>query len=122
MNIFEEGLRRYLSPEQLSKIQSQQIGIGGAGGLGSNLAVLLTRSGFKHFEIIDQDVIEPSNLNRQYYFADEVGQVKVETLQARLKTINPEIDIRVHRASWTPDIGGRFFKNCDFIENMAFFD
>ena len=70
---FEQGLLKYLKPEQLALIQSRKIGIGGAGGLGSNCAMMLVRTGFKHLEIIDQDLIDPSNLNRQQYFADEVG-------------------------------------------------
>ena len=62
MNIFEQGLLKYLKPEQLALIQSKKIGIGGAGGLGSNCAMMLVRSGFKNLEIIDQDVIDASNL------------------------------------------------------------
>ena len=42
--------------------------------------------GFHHFEILDQDVIDPSNLNRQQYFTDEIGQVKVEVLRKRLES------------------------------------
>ena len=68
MNVFEQGLLRYLKPEQLTLIQSKRIGLGGAGGLGSNCAMMLVRSGFKHLEIIDQDVIDASNLNRQQFF------------------------------------------------------
>jgi sulfur carrier protein ThiS adenylyltransferase len=58
MNPFEQGLLRYLTKEQLAIIQKQHIGIGGAGGLGSNVAMILTRSGFKHFQIIDSDIID----------------------------------------------------------------
>ena len=50
MNIFEQGLLRYLKPEQLAILQSQKVGLGGAGGLGSNCALMLVRSGFKNLE------------------------------------------------------------------------
>src|SRR5580704_15932635 len=97
MNLFEQGLLKYLKPEQLTLIQSKKIGIGGAGGLGSNCAMMLVRTGFKHLEIIDQDVIDASNLNRQQYFPDEIGLPKVDTLKKRLLDINPEADIRIHQ-------------------------
>ncbi|MBI3601286.1 MAG: sulfur carrier protein ThiS adenylyltransferase ThiF [Candidatus Omnitrophica bacterium] len=115
MNIFEQGLLRYLKPEQLQTIQSKKIGIGGAGGLGSNCAMMLVRSGFKHLEIIDQDVIDPSNLNRQQYFANEVGLSKVEVTKKRLLDINPDAHIIIHQTQWNESNAGQFFKGFDFI-------
>jgi len=115
MNEFEKGLLRYLSVEQLNSIQSVKVGIGGAGGLGSNLTMILVRSGFKHFEILDQDIIDNSNLNRQQYFLDEIGQDKVSTLKNRLLEINPHLNMLTHKIKWTPENGQHFFKDCDFI-------
>jgi len=112
---FTEGLLKYLAPEQLATIQSKRIGIGGAGGLGSNCAMILIRSGFCHLEILDKDVIDASNLNRQQYFLNEIGQKKVSVLKKRLLDINPEADITIHDIHWTPEIGEHYFKNCDFI-------
>ena len=62
MNTFEKALLRYLTAEQLAAIQKTKIGIGGAGGLGSHVATILTRSGFRQFEILDKDIVEASNL------------------------------------------------------------
>ena len=115
MNLFDQGLLRYLKLEQLEKIRSVKIGIGGAGGLGSNVAVILARSGFNHFEIIDQDSIDPSNLNRQQYFLDEIGKVKVEILKKRLLDINPDLLMKVHQVHWTPQTGDQYFFGCQFI-------
>jgi len=115
MNEFEKGLLRYLKPEQLALIQTKRIGIGGAGGLGSNVAMILVRSGFKHFEIIDQDVIDASNLNRQQYFLNEIGRDKVTVTKQRLLDINPELNILVHKTKWTPETGNDYFKGSDFI-------
>ena len=115
MNIFEQGLLKYLTPEQLALIQSKKVGIGGAGGLGSNCAMLLVRSGFKHLEIIDQDVIDPSNLNRQQYFSSEVGLPKVDQLKKRLLDINPDANILIHQTSWHESNAENFFKGSDFI-------
>lgn len=91
MNDFEASLLNYYTPEQLAAVQKAKIGIVGAGGLGSNIAACLVRSGFRDIEIVDSDVVEMKNLNRQLYFREEVGRPKVEVLCERLKKINPDI-------------------------------
>jgi len=115
MNLFEKELLKYYSPQELTAIQSVKIGIGGAGGLGSNIAVMLARSGFKHFEIIDQDKIEISNLNRQCYFLEDVGKPKVNILKKYLLQINPHVQLTTHKSNWSKDNAGHFFKDCDYI-------
>jgi len=115
MNIFEQGLLRYYSAQDLAVIQSKKIGIGGAGGLGSNIAVILVRSGFKHIEILDSDTIDASNLNRQYFFLDEIGQPKVSALRNRLLAINPDLDLKTHFVRWQPHVGDQFFEKCDIV-------
>ena len=64
-----------------------RIGIAGAGGLGSNVAVNLVRTGVKKLKIVDFDVVDESNLNRQFYFMDQVGRPKVEALRENLLRI-----------------------------------
>ncbi|MBF0479963.1 MAG: sulfur carrier protein ThiS adenylyltransferase ThiF [Candidatus Omnitrophica bacterium] len=120
MNPFEIGLKKYFSDEQLSKIRAQKIGIAGAGGLGSNSAHVLVRCGFKNFEILDSDIIDASNLNRQLFFSDEVGLPKAETLKKRLLSINQDLNITIHHVRWTKENGDQFFHSCDFI--MECFD
>src|SRR5208283_580468 len=115
MNIFEQGLLRYLKGEQLAMVQSQKVGIGGAGGLGSNCAMVLVRSGFKNLEIIDQDLIEASNLNRQQYYTAEIGLPKVAVLKKRLLDINPDANILIHQTQWHEGNAQDFFKGSDFI-------
>jgi len=114
-NKFIEGLLRYLTPEQLAAIQSKKIGMGGAGGLGSNCAMILVRTGFRDLEIIDQDIIDPSNLNRQQFYHDEVGQDKVAVLKQRLLDINPEARITAHKCQWNEQSADRYFRNADYI-------
>lgn len=97
MNAFEAAVSLYYTPQQWHRIQQTRIGIAGAGGLGSNIAVALVRSGFKYLEIADFDVIEAKNLNRQFYFLDEVGRPKVEVLAERLRAINPAVEIIAHK-------------------------
>ena len=72
-----------------------RIGIAGVGGIGSNVAVNLVRSGLCKFTIADYDTVEASNLNRQFYFEDQIGQPKVSMLMENLLRINPDVDIKV---------------------------
>ena len=51
-----------------------KVGIAGVGGIGSNVAMNLVRSGVLHLKIVDFDSVETSNLNRQFYFADQIGR------------------------------------------------
>jgi len=115
MNEFEKGLLTYFSPQQIKTIQSQRIGIGGAGGLGSNAAIILARSGFKFFTVIDFDDVEASNLNRQQYFLDQVGQEKVLCLAESLRRINPDISCTTFTQKWVPDESNDPFTGCNIM-------
>ncbi len=115
MNEFENGLLRYFDKSKLSQIQQYKIGIAGAGGLGSNIATCLVRSGFKNFEIVDNDVVEISNLNRQHYFLEDVGKPKVLALKERLLSINPELWIEDYQARIMKNNCSRFFSNTDIL-------
>ena len=88
--MLREGLQHYLSPAQRKALSSVRVGVAGAGGLGSNAAMLLARSGVERFLIVDGDMVEPSNLNRQHYFPQHVGMPKVEALADMLRQLNPE--------------------------------
>ena len=70
-----------------------QIGIAGVGGIGSNVAHNLVRSGIESLTIVDFDRVEESNLNRQFYFRDQIGRYKVEALQENLRRIRPILRI-----------------------------
>ena len=114
-NLFTQGLLKHFSVEQLAKIENFTIGIAGAGGLGSNCALNLVRSGFKHFVICDFDVVEPSNLNRQFYFQDQLGIPKVEALAANLRRINPDVEIVSLPVKITSGNAREVFAGCDVI-------
>lgn len=92
-DLFREALARFLGRENLEKIQGVKVGVAGAGGLGSNCAQFLARSGFIKFRIVDFDRVEWSNLNRQFYFAGQVGQKKVEALRENLLAIHRWLEI-----------------------------
>ena len=69
-----------------------RVGIAGAGGLGSNCAVSLARSGIGTIVIADFDILEPGNLYRQYYFTSQLEMFKAAALKETIARINPEID------------------------------
>ena len=84
----------YLTDAERIVLEGARIGIAGAGGLGSNCAMHLVRAGVKHLTIADFDVVNASNLNRQFFFRDQLGMKKVDALKANLLRIDPEADIR----------------------------
>lgn len=83
----------YLTPGERTRLAAATVGIAGAGGLGSNCALHLVRSGVGRLVIADFDVVNDSNLNRQFYFRDQIGRKKVEALRENLLRIDPEADI-----------------------------
>ncbi|WHH60693.1 sulfur carrier protein ThiS adenylyltransferase ThiF [Petroclostridium sp. X23] len=115
MNNFEKALVTYIGQENLEKIQSVRIGIGGAGGLGSNCAFNLIRSGFKHFTIADFDVVEYTNLNRQFFFYHQVGKPKVHVLKENLLAINPDAKIEAVQVKLEEENLSGIFEDCDII-------
>ncbi len=115
MNEFEKGLKRYLAKDALSKIRKANIGIAGAGGLGSNCALNLVRCGFRKFTIVDFDWVDFSNLNRQFFFNHQVGNPKVSMLKENLLGINPDLDIRIFSDTLNPDNLDTYFSDCDVI-------
>lgn len=109
------GLARYLSPEQLQTQSSFRVGIAGAGGLGSNVAMHLVRSGMKRFVIADFDQVEASNLNRQFYFPDQIGMKKVEALSENLMRLTPDLDLCLHPTRLTAETIRSVFSGCDVV-------
>jgi sulfur carrier protein ThiS adenylyltransferase len=91
------------------------IGIAGCGGLGSNAAVALVRAGIGKLILADFDMVEHSNLNRQYYFLSDVGKLKVEALTIHLKNINPEIEIICHTEKLSHETVPAIFCDVDIL-------
>jgi len=92
-----------------------KIGFAGVGGIGSNVAANLVRSGVDTLKLIDFDRVESSNLNRQFYFQDQIGAYKVEALAHNLWRIRPELtlDIMIQRLNRTNC--RTLFNDCDLV-------
>ena len=80
--------------ELQKKLSEASVAVCGLGGLGSRIAFALARAGVGRLHIIDFDNVDISNLNRQQYFADQIGIPKTEALFANLKRIAPYIEIK----------------------------
>ena len=92
-----------------------RVGIAGAGGLGSNCAVALARSGVGTLVISDFDVIEPANLNRQYFFTHQVGMFKTVALKDNISRINPDIVVLAHSGKLDESNIPVIFSGCDVV-------
>ena len=83
----EKRLKKF-SLEKYKKIFDREILVIGAGGVGSFLCEILIREGFKKLTIVDGDIVDKTNLNRQNYLPKDVGKFKTKTLYKKLKKIN----------------------------------
>ena len=92
-----------------------KIGIAGVGGIGSNVAMTLVRSGIDTLHLVDFDRVEASNLNRQFYFADQIGQPKVEALAENLRRIRPDLRLTTAIARIEAANCHALFADCSLI-------
>ena len=94
------------SPGVQARLQEKVVGIMGLGGLGSLVAIALARMGIGSLLLVDYDVVEPTNLNRQQYFVDQIGQKKTSALQDILQRVNPHVFVTtIDRRLAEEDIG-----------------
>lgn len=91
------------SPETQKLLSAGNVAIAGLGGLGSNVAYALARIGVGHLHLIDFDVVDITNLNRQQYFMEHIGMYKTDALKSQLLKINPYLDIRTDCVKVTDD-------------------
>lgn len=105
----------HLSDDLQQKLAHATVGIAGAGGLGSNCAVILTRTGIGKLIIVDHDSVAISNLNRQQYTRQHIGQPKVHALKETLLQINPTLQIITHQYSMNSKNIMDIFADCQVI-------
>ena len=95
MELKEEDLLKRNVKGISKKLKKTRVCILGLGGLGSNVAVLLTRSGIGYLKLVDFDIVEASNLNRQQYRVSHIGMKKTEAMKSIIKEINPFVETEV---------------------------
>ena len=102
MTKMRERMQQLISKEELDKafdarfpkemqvkLKNARVAIAGLGGLGSNIAVMLARSGIGQLLLVDYDVVDVTNLNRQMYYIQQLGMPKAQALPEILYQINP---------------------------------
>ncbi len=109
------GVNLYLTPAEKEVLESVRIGIAGAGGLGSNVAAHLVRAGVRKLVICDFDEVNASNLNRQFFFRDQLGQKKVAALGENLRRIEDGLDLTLLDLRLTAENAAPTFASCDMV-------
>lgn len=103
------------SPGIHQKVKKSVVAIAGLGGLGSTVAIALARIGVGRLILVDFDVVEPSNLNRQQYFIHQIGMPKVEALQENISKINPYVRVRLYNERVDRNNAERIFEEADVV-------
>lgn len=119
---FERSIQ-ILGDDLFTTLQQARVVLFGVGGVGGWCAESLIRTGLKHLTIVDFDVVDSTNLNRQVVALDaNIGSPKVEAMKERLLAINPEADIRCINSKFTPESDLQTFmpEAEDWAENPCF--
>ena len=95
MELKEEDLLKRNVKGISKKLKKTRVCILGLGGLGSNVAVLLARSGIGYLKLVDFDIVEASNLNRQQYRISHIGIKKTEAMKSMIREINPFVEVNI---------------------------
>ena len=117
MNDIFERTRRILGPQAMDRLAGARVAVFGVGGVGGHLAEALARSGVGALDLIDADVVAPSNLNRQIIaLHSTLGRAKVDVMAERIRDIHPDCRVTPRQVFFTPDTAGEFdFAQYDYV-------
>lgn len=105
-----------LTREQQTKLASSRVAVLGLGGLGGGVSEMLARTGVGHLTLIDGDVFEPSNLNRQLFCTEEVlGLSKASAAEKRIRAVNSQIKVTAVHQYADDDTLYDLIKDCDLV-------
>jgi tRNA A37 threonylcarbamoyladenosine dehydratase len=106
-----------LGKDAMEKLKNSRVAVFGIGGVGGYVCEALVRSGVGAFDLIDDDKVCLTNLNRQIIATRKtVGQYKAEVMMQRMLDINPDADIRVHKCFYLPENADEFpFDEYDYV-------
>lgn len=98
-----------LGADTMEKLKNAHIAVFGVGGVGGYVVEALARSGVGKFDLIDNDTVALSNLNRQIIAThSSVGKYKVDVMKERILDINPKAEVTVHKCFFLPENSGEF--------------
>ena len=106
-----------LGHSAMEELKNKKVAIFGIGGVGGYVCEALVRSGVGHFEIIDNDDVSLTNINRQIIATHStVGRLKVAVMKERMLDINPDVDVRLHQCFFLPENADQFpFEEYDYV-------
>jgi len=106
-----------IGADAIKKLSESRVAVFGIGGVGGYVCEALVRSGVGHFDLIDDDKVCLTNLNRQILATRKtVGKYKAEVMAERILEINPDADIRIHRCFFLPENADDFpFDEYDYV-------
>ena len=106
-----------LGTEAMEKLKRARVAVFGIGGVGGYVCEALVRSGVGAFDLVDDDKVCLTNLNRQIIATRKtVGKYKVEVMRERILEINPDCDVRVHQCFYLPETADQFnFSDYDYV-------
>ena len=114
-DVLESLMMSRHTPFVHEKVKKAFVAICGLGGLGSNIAVMLARTGVGKLLLIDFDVVEPSNLNRQSYYIKHLGMNKTDALKMQIQEINPYIEVITKNVLLNENNVGEILKDCNIV-------
>ena len=119
--ILDKAFDERFPQDMKEKLQNARVAVAGLGGLGSNIAVMLARSGVGHLFLVDFDVVDVTNLNRQMYMIPQLGKPKTEAILEILHDINPYLDVKTKNIKVTsdmvPELFGAYPIVCEAFDN-----
>ena len=103
--------------DKLNILKKSRVAIFGVGGVGGYVAEALARSGVGTIDLVDNDVVSLTNINRQIIaLHSTIGMPKVEVMAERIRDINPQAVVNVHNCFYTPETSGDFdFSKYDYV-------
>lgn len=113
--LLKEMMRARNSPELNAALDNACVGIAGLGGLGSAVAIALARVGISKLILCDFDIVDASNLNRQQYFLENIGQKKTEALKNIISQINPFVNVEIQDIWLDENNVNEIFAGCDIV-------
>lgn len=109
--------RALIGEDALTRLANARVAVFGVGGVGGYVVEALARSGVGALDLIDNDVVSESNLNRQIIaLHSTLGQAKVDVAAARVKDINPDCTVQTHKCFFLPETADQFdFSAYDYV-------
>lgn len=112
---FEKSLEERQTKAIRDRLKKGKVAIAGLGGLGSNIALMLARTGIQKMMLADFDTVDISNLNRQAYTIEHIGMKKTEAMERLIRQVNPWIELEFYQGKITGENAAGLFQNYPIV-------